>query len=247
LKQQISSLLASSHRTSAIKRLRDLEYLLPSAQTRFAVPFVLKGRGHFRSIRPRQTPSEISQLYDNICQLNPKVVLEIGTAKGGTLYLWAQAATDDALIISIDLPGGQFGGGYLTCRTPFYKAFARPDQTMELLREDSHTEQTLGKIKATLGDQQVDFLFIDGDHLYPGVRDDFLQYGPLVRPGGFIGFHDIMPAPHDPNIQVSQLWDQIKGVFQSQQFLGVDSSQRKIGIGLIRVPDDGFPNNLQLK
>lgn len=211
------------------------------------MPFVLKGRGHFKSIRPRQTPSEISRLYDAICELNPRVVLEIGTAKGGTLYLWAQAATRDALIISVDLPGGQFGGGYQPCRTPYYQAFARPGQTMKLLREDSHTPQTLEKVKTVLGDRRVDFLFIDGDHLYPGVKCDFLQYGPLVKPGGYIGFHDIMPAPHDPDIQVSQLWDQIKGAFQSQQFLGVDSSGREIGIGLIRVPDSGFPEHLPLE
>ncbi len=246
MKQLAANLLVSRHRASAIKRLRALEYLLPTAKARFAVPFVLKGRGHFRTIRPRQTPIEICRLYDAICELNPTVVLEIGTAKGGTLYLWTQAATQDALIISVDLPDGQFGGGYPACRTPYYQAFARTGQAMHLLREDSHIPKTLEKVKTTLGGRRVDFLFIDGDHLYPGVKCDFLQYGPLVRPGGYIGFHDIMPAPHDPDIQVSRLWGQIKGAFQSREFLGVDSSNREIGIGLIQVPDGGFPDDLKL-
>jgi len=237
---------APKHRDSAIRRLRRLEYLLPTSEVRFAVPFVLKGRGHFRSIRPRQTPSEIKRLYETVCDLNPATVLEVGTAKGGTLYFWTQAATDDAVIVSVDLPGGQFGGGYAACRIPYYEAFARPEQRMTLLRADSHIPETLEKTREALEDRPVDFLFIDGDHLYPGVKADFLQYGPLVRPGGLIGFHDIMPAPHDPDIQVSQLWDQLKTRFESQAFVDTDATERKIGIGVIKVPDSGFPADLQL-
>lgn len=246
MKTLLNNVMVESHRASAIKRLRAMEYMLPTAESRFAVPFLLKGRGHFRTIRPRQTPIEIHQLYHAILELNPATVLEVGTAKGGTLYLWTQAATDDATLVSVDLPGGQFGGGYAPCRIDYYQSFAKPDQTMHLLREDSHAPETLGKVQEKLGDRQVDFLFIDGDHLYPGVKADFLQYGPLVRPGGLIGFHDIMPAPHDPDIQVSQLWDQLKTKFDCREFVGVDTSGRRIGIGLLQVGEGGFPENLEL-
>ena len=40
----------------------------------------------------------------------------------------------------------------------------------------------------------MDFLFIDGDHSYEGVKRDFADYAPLVRPGGLIAFHDIVPG-----------------------------------------------------
>jgi len=40
-----------------------------------------------------------------------------------------------------------------------------------------------------------DFLFIDGDHTYEGVEGDFEMYSPLVRRGGIIAFHDIVPGP----------------------------------------------------
>ncbi len=246
MRQLLWNLLATGHRDSIVRKLRQMEYLLPTAETRFAIPFTLKGRGHFRSIRPRQTPTEILRLYQAVCALNPQTVLEIGTAKGGTLYLWAQAATRDAVLVSVDLPGGQFGGGYLPCRIPYYQAFAREGQTLTLLREDSHAPQTLDKTRQALGDRRVDFLFIDGDHLYPGVKADFLQYGPLVRPGGLIGFHDIMPAPHDPDIQVSQLWQQLGAHFETQEFVDTDHTNRQIGIGLAKVPDTGFPTDLQL-
>lgn len=246
MRKLLWNLCATKHQASAIRKLKRMEYHLPSPEARFAIPFTYKGDGHFRSIRPRQTPSEIHALYAAIREVNPATVLEIGTAKGGTLYLWAQAATADALIVSVDLPGGQFGGGYLPCRVPLYQSFTQEGQTLKLLREDSHTPETLAKTKDALADRPVDFLFIDGDHLYPGVKQDFLQYGPLVRPGGKIGFHDIMPAPHDPDIQVDRLWKQLTQKFETTQFVDHDRTNRQIGIGLLTVPESGFPADLQL-
>lgn len=36
----------------------------------------------------------------------------------------------------------------------------------------------------------LDFVFIDADHTYEGVREDIAAWRPLVRPGGYIGGHD---------------------------------------------------------
>jgi len=41
-----------------------------------------------------------------------------------------------------------------------------------------------------LKDQKINFLFIDGDHWYGGVKIDCEKYIPLVKKGGFILFHD---------------------------------------------------------
>ena len=48
-------------------------------------------------------------------------------------------------------------------------------------------------VKAT-GGKPLDFLFIDGDHAFKGVKSDFQLYSELVRPGGLIAFHDIIPG-----------------------------------------------------
>jgi hypothetical protein len=60
---------------------------------------------------------------------------------------------------------------------------------------------------------EVDFLFIDGDHSYEGVKKDFEMYSPLVKSGGLIAFHDIVDtdlirsAGHGVHI----FWRQLKG------------------------------------
>ena len=247
MKSWLYNLLVPRHRKRSVRWLRELEYRLPSQRVRFAVPFVFRGAGHFRSLRPLQTPREIEALYNTVCELAPRRVLEIGTAKGGTLYLWTQAAMPDASLVSIDLPGGQFGGGYRACRADLYRAFAQPGQTMTLLRADSHAPDTLAEVRRLFGGQAVDFLFIDADHTYPGVKADFLQYGPLVRPGGLIAFHDILTAPHDPAIRVCELWDQFQGRFQTTQWVWPDRAGRRIGIGILRVPEGGLPGDLALR
>lgn len=40
-------------------------------------------------------------------------------------------------------------------------------------------------------DNSLFFVFIDGSHLYDAVREDILAWLPKVKPGGFIGGHDI--------------------------------------------------------
>jgi predicted O-methyltransferase YrrM len=102
-------------------------------------------------------------------------------------------ATANALLISIDLPHGEFGGGYPPWRSVLYRAFASRKQRIRLLRADSHEARTLEAARAALERRPVDVLFIDGDHTYEGVRRDFEMYKSLVRDGGVIAFHDIVP------------------------------------------------------
>jgi hypothetical protein len=94
------------------------------------------------NMKPQQVIEEITELLDMLVINKPKFVLEIGTAGGGTLFLLSRVASSDASIISIDLPGGFFGGGYFSSKIPFYKTFATRSQKIYFVREDSHLPQT---------------------------------------------------------------------------------------------------------
>ena len=78
-----SLMFATSHRKHALSQLQNLEKQYQSQSERFEVPFQFRGKGLFRKIAPRQNIDEIKALYENVCQLRPKRVLEIGTARGG--------------------------------------------------------------------------------------------------------------------------------------------------------------------
>jgi predicted O-methyltransferase YrrM len=183
-------------------------------------------------IQPTQVREEIVSLVGVVERLKPRVVLEIGTAGGGTLFLFCRASDPDAMIISIDLPGGRFGGGYPKWRIPLYKSFVKGDQKLYLIRDDSHNSKTFEEVKNILGGRMIDFLFIDGDHRYDGVKRDFEMYAPLVRSGGIIAFHDIVPGSKESVGGVPRFWNEIKMRYKHTEIVK-DWKQGSDGIGVI--------------
>jgi len=185
-------------------------------------------------IEPTQVRDEILELLMFLSKLNPKYILEIGTASGGTLFLFSRIASKDATIISIDLPGGAFGGGYPKWKIPLFKSFALSKQKIHLIRADSHKKETLEKTKSILGNRKLDFLFIDGDHTYEGVKKDFEMYSPLVKKGGVIALHDIVQHPPESGCEVSTFWNEIKSKYEYIEFVK-SWNQNWAGIGLIKL------------
>jgi cephalosporin hydroxylase len=157
---------------------------------------------------------------------------EKGTAHGGTLLLLCCVAEKDATIASIDLPGGKFGGGYSAWKIPLYRDFARKSQKLHLLRGNSHSEAVFRSLVSVLSGRAIDFLFIDADHTYEGVRRDFQLYSPLVAKGGLIALHDIAPTAPSEEYGVRQLWNEINPAFQWREIIA-DPKQQGYGIGLL--------------
>ncbi len=226
-------LLRPWHERRSLRRLRGLERRLVSPLARLAIPFLYRGAGYYKSIRPMQSQYEIGSLYARLLERPPRRVIEIGTCHGGTLYLWCQAAAADATLVSIDLPGGEFGGGYRACRATLYQAFRGPRQTLHLVRADSHAEATAARVRELLGGP-ADFLFIDGDHTYAGVRRDYELYAPLVGSDGWVALHDIAPRADAPEIEVWKFWAELKlADRQALEWLDPSPENRAIGIGLL--------------
>jgi predicted O-methyltransferase YrrM len=199
-----------------------------------AVDFVFSFNYLGFSIRLDQVEEEIVSLLKLVERLKPRVILEIGTAAGGTLFLFCRASDPKATIISIDLPGGRFGGGYPKWKIPLYKSFAKDLQRIHLIRANSHDSKTLEKVKSFLRGRRIDFLFIDGDHSYEGVRRDFEMYSSLVRSGGIIAFHDIVIHPPQTGCEVSKFWNEIKNSYKYVEIVK-DWNQKWAGIGVLYV------------
>jgi predicted O-methyltransferase YrrM len=176
-----------------------------------------------------QVPSEIKLLLNRVARIKPKVVLEIGTRMGGTLFLFTKVANENAKIISIDFPDGH-GGGYPKSRYNFYKLFAVPPQQVELIQGDSHSDNTKVMLERLLNGQKIDFIFIDGDHSFEGVKMDFDMYSPFVRPGGLVAFHDIKRTKENSWSGVVPYWDSIKNKYKSEEFIGPEANWGGIGI-----------------
>ena len=188
--------------------------------------------GYDGLIMPLQVREEINQLLKELQKDPPCHVLEVGTSNGGTLFLLARVATNDAWLISVDLPLGPYGGGYPAWKSPFYRSFALSHQTIQLIRSDSHDPATVEKVRALLMGNRLDLLFIDGDHTYEGVKKDFEMYEPLVREGGRIVLHDIVPHRKELGCGVDRFWDEVKTGREYMEF--IENRDRQWGgLGMI--------------
>lgn len=192
-----------------------------------------------------QKPAELAGLLKFLSAQHPRTIVEIGTFRGGTLFAWCRVAALDATIISIDLPGGMFGGGYSWLRGLTFRLYPKHGQRLHLLRQNSHEAQTRDRVVRLLGGQRADFLMIDGDHTYAGVKRDWELYAPLVGSGGIIAFHDILPHPRVAEVQVERFWQEVKPRFPHVEFIDpVDDRGWGPwgGIGALRYGHDSGPS-----
>lgn len=154
-----------------------------------------------------QHVDELTKFTKIVQQQSPRTVLEIGTAQGGVFWLMCRLAAPNATLISLDLPPSERHSGGERIAIDL-ESMKNPGQTVHVIHGDSHAPETPGQVQKILGDRALDLLFIDGDHTYDGVRQDYLMYSPLVRPGGLIAFHDIVKT-HWPGCQVDRFWGEL--------------------------------------
>lgn len=167
---------------------------------------------------------EIAALLDILQERQPRNVLEIGSAEGGTLRLFMQTLDPGAQFVSIDLEFRESAGR---------RWAEKYGHTLNVLNGPSQSPEI--DVLATQIMPTIDFLFIDGDHSYEQVRHDFESYGWHVPPGGLIGLHDILFTPDDPAVEVHRLWTDIReaGYITQELITGRDNGPG--GIGLVYI------------
>jgi predicted O-methyltransferase YrrM len=135
------------------------------------------------------------------------------------------------VIVSIDLPEGQYGGGSTPERAAEMQTlFPRENQRLHLIRSDSHLPSTLEELERHLDGTELDFLFIDGDHTYEGVKKDFEMYSPLVGAGGIIALHDICTHPPKFNCHVDEFWHEVRDRYRHEEFVSPPTDRGGIGV-----------------
>jgi predicted O-methyltransferase YrrM len=227
--QRVSETLEVSGAARALRRRR-------RATLEEALDFVERFEYGGITVRPMQVMSELKSFLQLVASAPPAAVLEIGTARGGTLFLLSHVAKDDAVLVGVDAPerARTFAGRpRYNRRRRLFEAFARSRQRVVYLPMDSHRQETLARVQGALAGQQLDLLFVDGDHTAEGVAADFRMYAPLVRRGGLVAFHDIVPGPAEAVGGVPEFWQEIRrdGCIEFVE----DWTQGSCGIGVIRM------------
>ena len=172
-----------------------------------------------------QGPDEMEWLLNKVGAIKPKVIVEIGVHLGHSMKAW-QDAFKPKRMVGIDGETNETIEDYIKSKR--LKA--------NFLIADSHDQSTLEAVSVYLGGEKVDFLFIDGDHSYEGVKQDYEMYSPLVRKGGIIAFHDAGITDH-PLVDVYKYWRDVTAKNKPQagkqnfDFIHQDSN----GVGILYV------------
>lgn len=149
-----------------------------------------------------QNERELAEVLGLVIDAQPQVIVEIGCDRGGTLYAWRQVCDE---VYGITLGVNADSGG-APCEEHGAKVYYG----------DSHAEAARSWIDGQLAGRPVDVLVIDGDHMFPGVVCDVVMYAPLVRAGGLILMHDIVPEQY-PAVKVWRLWAQLKELYRTTE------------------------------
>lgn len=221
LRQPFNSLYAHHRLKKYHSKKRPLEEVVDWAMN-------FGGRGYM-TVRTLQIPAEITQLAKAVQAINPKIIVEIGTARGGTLLIWSYLAS--SRVITCDLND-------MSLQRPLFSRFPPPGSNCQvtLLSGNSHEASFKARLAQELNGEKADFMFIDGDHTESGVEADYNDYKEFVRPGGLIAFHDIVEKQPFPTNQVYPFWKRIKVGADAREFVA-DPDQCGFGIGLLRVAE----------
>jgi predicted O-methyltransferase YrrM len=133
---------------------------------------------------------DIVNLYPEDYRLN---YVEVGCYAGGSACLVSQRKNTE--IISIDL------GKPIPPEIPKknFESFNVNKNKYTYIQGNSQIIETVNKLKEIV--DTIDVLFIDGDHSYTGVVNDFQLYSPLVKNGGYVVFDDYNDHKFSPEVK----------------------------------------------
>jgi predicted O-methyltransferase YrrM len=131
--------------------------------------------------------------------------VEIGCYAGGSTCLMLQRP--NTRVISIDL-GQPISKEIVYTNVNKLNKFNNP---YDYLEGNSQTYEMVDRLKELTS--EIDILFIDGDHSYQGVINDFMLYEGLVKSGGYVVFDDYNDFQHSPEVKtaVDDIVESIKG------------------------------------
>jgi predicted O-methyltransferase YrrM len=153
----------------------DLAGLLPSTPLAYGVALM--------------TPRQLAYLFGLARRSGARTAIEIGRYKGGGTFAVAAGMGKDGTLWSIDDGSLEVELGCDGQDAPY------DDQIRELCDRFALDVRLLVGDSRTLelDVDDVDLVFIDGDHTYEGVKSDFERWGKRVRVGGHVLLDDAYP------------------------------------------------------
>ncbi len=147
-------------------------------------------------------------VFSHYASLAKDVLVEIGAGLGASAVLMLANAPSSALIYSIDSFTGDtkrsFHVSEQRCRENVSKALASSDRMGTIKRWFLYNRSS--HQIANSWDKPIDFLYVDGDHRYEAVKQDFNDWFKYIKPNGVLLLHDSCRIPNTPEDKFARGW-----------------------------------------
>lgn len=140
-----------------------------------------------------QTTDRERELIRKYCRRGTAV--EIGVYEGVNTVNIAESLAPGGVVYAID---------------PFYKGILGLSYSKAITKRGLRKRRVLSRVRflemlsweaAPLITDAVDFVFIDGDHSYEGIKRDWKDWSEKMKIGGIIALHDTSEPAHDPTVK----------------------------------------------
>lgn len=179
-------------------------------------------------MRESQHPTELAFLCEKA--KGKKSFLEIGSRYGETLWAIGKVLAPKSRIVAVDLPNGPWGrqnSNIVLERV--CNGLREMGHNVSLILNDSRDHRVINLVYDW---GPYDFVFIDGDHRYNGVKADWENYGPMAAE--MVAFHDVaakmIVSGTGDLMEVPRLWNEIKDSHPHEVCIGKNSP---MGVGVI--------------
>lgn len=176
-----------------------------------------------------QKPAELASMLATVAHLtDPRIIIEIGSDAGGTLYAW-RAAFPDARVFAVTLPDGDYAARPLMSTHGATVLNGNSRDPLSRAMFGAWVQYHHGYVAPNIADVAL----IDGDHRREGVTADIALWGAMLRPGGLLILHDVTPHTH-ADIQVADVWNELAEDDWPERWTIEDGTGNWGGIGIAR-------------
>ncbi|MBS1580115.1 MAG: class I SAM-dependent methyltransferase [Bacteroidetes bacterium] len=134
--------------------------------------------------KPHTQTSIAEQTLIQKYSFSKKSAVEIGVFEGVNTCIIAESLLPNGCLYAVDpfIPG-RLGFSYIKLISHKYIKKRKLNSKIIWIEE-------MSDVAADLIPNNIDFIFIDGDHSYEGVKKDFELYAPKLSKDGILAFHD---------------------------------------------------------
>ncbi|QIL21422.1 class I SAM-dependent methyltransferase [Thermomonas sp. HDW16] len=116
--------------------------------------------------------------------------VEIGSYLGASASFIAAGLAEGGRVLCIDTwTNNAMSEGQRDTMSSFLANTAHNREQIIPIRGWSTSPDVIARVASTA--DKIDLLFIDGDHSYEEVLQDWRAYAPMMAPGGVVAMHDV--------------------------------------------------------